>query len=169
MAIFTRTRRTVPPAPAPKAPVVAYSNPSASVAVWEGRNTCELVVRAEGRSESDPAMGQFTFDNRKCAVKAAQWLAYQNLTGVGTSVGPGLDWVQFVDAINDRRERGEREVLAAALATEVPELSDAVIQHVLEVHYQQVLTSKDGRRMWSRLLRDAATVERAAQIRKDAR
>lgn len=162
--MFTRTRRPTPaPNPPVTAPVVAYSNPSASVSVTGGENTWTLTIKTQGRSQ--PVVGSFYFGDRRAAVAAAGWLAYQNLDGIGSNVGDGLGWHALVDAINDARDK----VVTPDLANALPELSPAVIQHVLEVHYAQVLASKEGRRMWSKLLRDAATVERANQIRRDAR
>jgi hypothetical protein len=43
-------------------------------------------------------------------------------------------------------------------------LSEAQIQLVLEAHYREVLGSKDGRKLWRKLLSDCAAAERAAKI-----
>lgn len=160
MAIFTRTRRATPPPQPQTAPVLSYSNPSASITVTRVGDTWEL--RIEPQNGPQGVNGRFVFDSREPAVNAAKWLAYKDLTGIPR---PGMAWVELVDAINDRRER----LSLGRCEQELTGLTDAVIEHVLEVHYRQVLTSKDGRRMWSKLLRDAATVERAEQIRRDAR
>lgn len=90
MINYTRTRRanTSPP-------VLAYSNPSASITVWADGNTWRLVVDALGAPQ-----GVFTFSARVPAEAAAKWLAYQDLTGVARD---GMTWVQLVDAISDSR------------------------------------------------------------------
>lgn len=158
--MFTRTKRPTAAPVRKLAPVVAYNSPSAAVNVTGSGNHWALAVET-----TQGVSGVFTFTDRRAAVCAAQWLAYQDLTDIGSNVGPGLTWVQLVDAISDSRDT----VITPNLADALPELTPDVIQHVLEVHYRQVLESKEGRRMWSKLLRDAATVEKAAQIRRDAR
>lgn len=158
MTVFTRARRATPPAPnRPTVPVVAYNNPSAAITVWADEDTWRLVIDPQNGPQ-----GVFVFDARVPAENAAAWLAYQDLSNIART---GMSWVELVDAISDSRD-GARH---AQLCAELPGLSDAVIEHVLEVHYRQVLASKEGRRMWSKLLRDANTVEKAAQIRRDAR
>lgn len=41
---------------------------------------------------------------------------------------------------------------------------EAQIQLILEAHYREVLASKEGRKLWRKLLSDCAAAERAAKI-----
>jgi hypothetical protein len=90
-------------------------------------------------------------------------------------------WV-IAEALLDRRERFDAgpEPDAAAFVRvgptvlpdggyktpreELSALSSEAIELLLDAHYREVLVSKDGRRMWRKLLADAAAVERYAKV-----
>jgi hypothetical protein len=59
--------------------------------------------------------------------------------------------------VTERQQRMSEPIVPAAL-------SEAQIQLVLEAHYRQVLASKDGRKLWRKLLADCAAAERAQKI-----
>jgi hypothetical protein len=168
MSMFTRTKRPTPTAaPEPvKAPVVSYSNPSASVTVVRRGNLWRLLVRAQNGCE-----GAFDFDNRKAAVVAAEWLAYQNLTGVG-SKSLGLDWYAFVDAINDGRERPTEQRALTLDPADMPDIAclpDEVSLEIIEIVIGKAVKTKHGRTMLRRMCRDYETLEKADLIRKESK
>ena len=47
---------------------------------------------------------------------------------------------------------------------ELAALSPEAIELLLNAHYREVLASRDGRRVWRKLLADAAAVERYAKV-----
>lgn len=107
---------------------------------------------------------EFPFDSS--VFRAAKWLASEargNWRGEFASlIRPDMTWNELVAVV-----RGEPVVPAMVSPVQIT-LTDDQIQLILEAHYRQVLASKEGRAMWTRLVREASTLEKAAKIRRDA-
>jgi hypothetical protein len=78
---------------------------------------------------------------------------------------PKADYLALCDSVTAERASrvlGDQSVLPVAQRGSQGQqpLSAAQLELILEAHYREVLSSKEGRRMWRKLLGDAAAAER---------
>ena len=145
-----------------------YQTESATIVVEriDWRNTVVAVSTASCRRGVE-----FKFD--RSGKRAAAWLAEQDLTG---RVWAGQTWAQLQDAVRAPQPvtaAVEPAVAVAAtsadIAAQVEALVTERVEQVLAEHYRQMLSSPEQRRTVSRMIREAAVMEKAERIRNASR